>query len=584
MKSFARIDTQRQFRHLTLLCLASLLAVVILSSALYVRVILNRNHVFENHIIDQYRTTIDFSASEAEQLVRTLISDSAVTAYMRETDPARRYALGQQVRLFLSSVKAIQPEILDVFLIEGQPDAPTFLAMGESQGEITRRVADHRLPVVAGFYPYHTATGESTALYVGCDVYDISSLTAPESIGTIVAAMSLDRMDAALSDFGEIPGIYYAVLDEDMRPINGTTQYLKEGMIERIAPLCLEHRAGTVSSITQEVNAAPILDVCGTLLVYTRTFVVLSDTIRAVSIVLGITLAIYILLLLLFRSVRKSVAVPITRLTGRLAGEETPRELPVEGNDDVRSLIQTLNRLFSSEKYLSETLHATSARLREAELTRTRLELQFLRSQINPHFIYNSLEIIRSMAIVRKMPDLAEIAKSLAAILRYSIKGGDSVPLKEELDIARCYLSIQSIRFGHRFDYSMDVTPEAESALIPRMCLQPLIENAVTHGLEERLDSGHLAVRAAVEAGELVIDVSDNGQGIPPERLQALEEVLRHPDLEAPEQSGVGLSNVARRIHLARGNAFGISIDSAPGEGTTVTIRLPAGEEEQAGV
>ena len=104
------------------------------------------------------------------------------------------------------------------------------------------------------------------------------------------------------------------------------------------------------------------------------------------------------------------------------------------------------------------------------------------------------------------------------------------------------------------------------------------------NGLEERLDSGHLAVRAAVEAGELVIAVSDNGQGIPPERLQALEEVLRHPDLEAPEQSGVGLSNVARRIHLARGNAFGISIDSAPGEGTTVTIRLPAGEEEKAGV
>ena len=153
--------------------------------------------------------------------------------------------------------------------------------------------------------------------------------------------------------------------------------------------------------------------------------------------------------------------------------------------------------------------------------------------------------------------------------------------LRDELHIIRCYLSIQTIRFGHRFDYAIDVSPDAESLLIPRMCLQPLVENAFTHGLENKLSDGMLRIVSRIEEDELVISVSDNGFGLSPEKTEELNRLIHQSELDQPSNtSGVGLINVARRIQIARGNEFGMYISSALQVGTTVTLKLPIRKED----
>ena len=570
--------TARQFHRLTLLCLVCLLTLAVVASMLYIQVILNRNHIYVERIIDQYRGSIESCARTGIQFVQTLAYDSAISQYLIEEDPGRRYALGQQAGTFLSSMKAIQPQILDAFLFCKNTPESAFLALQPNQAQIMERISGFRLPVVAGFFPYRTATGESTALYVGCDIYNTEDIRAiGKPIGSVAVAISLDEMDADLEELSQIPGVYYAVLNEDASLIRGTTRYLDDGLLARAYALRTDGGEGTVIRFMREATIAPVLGTHGSLLVYTRPTVVLGDMFRASGIVLGLTAAMYLLLALVFRASQRSLAGPLSRLTHDLA--RGSREFTLEGNDDVRSLIAALNHLFSSEKYLSDTLHTANARLRESELTQARLELQFLRSQINPHFIYNALEIIRSMAIVHKTPEVGEISKSLAAILRYSIKGGETVTLRDELDIIACYLSIQTIRFGNRFTYHFDLEDGVETVMIPRMCLQPLVENAVTHGLEDKLSEGHLWLTAFIRDGELNISVEDDGVGLAPERVKALNDLLKQPEASGAAE-GVGLVNVARRIQIARGNAFGMSLESELGRGTRVSLKLPISKEE----
>ena len=306
----------------------------------------------------------------------------------------------------------------------------------------------------------------------------------------------------------------------------------------------------------------------------------LQDMLTATALVLIVTVMMFMLLSYVFRLTRRSVSQPIENLTRELDRKPT-KPLPIEGNMDIKRLAVTLNQLFDSERQLTDTLLAANKQIYESQLAQNKLELQFLRSQINPHFIYNTLEVIRSISVVHRNDEIAEMVKSLAAILRYSIKGEESVSLRDELHIIRCYLSIQTIRFGHRFDYAIDVSPDAESLLIPRMCLQPLVENAFTHGLENKLSDGMLRIVSRIEEDERVISVSDNGFGLSPEKTEELNRLIHQSELDQPSNtSGVGLINVARRIQIARGNEFGMYISSALQVGTTVTLKLPIRKED----
>ena len=209
--------------------------------------------------------------------------------------------------------------------------------------------------------------------------------------------------------------------------------------------------------------------------------------------------------------------------------------------------------------------------LAELDASRTRLmeaELRALRAQISPHFVYNSLGAIASF--VRTDPDRArELLLEFADFTRYSFRRrGEFTTLAEELRSIERYLLLEQARFGPRLQVTLRIAPEVLPVNIPFLCLQPLVENAVQHGLEGRPDGGHITIIARDLDREAEIIVEDDGEGEDPERV-------RLALAGDPETDSVGLGNVDERLRRTFGDEYGLVVETAPGAGTRVTVRVP---------
>ena len=209
-------------------------------------------------------------------------------------------------------------------------------------------------------------------------------------------------------------------------------------------------------------------------------------------------------------------------------------------------------------------------------------EIVSLQSQINPHFLYNTLEVIRSEALINRDQDAAQMAESLANYFRYNIsRKSDVVSLGDELDNVDNYIMIQKKRFGSRIGYDVIYhtdRAEARGAQIPKLSLQPLVENAIFHGIEKRARGGFVLVHVTVTEKRLIITVADNGVGMSP---QELEDLNRHitQDIrikkEDDKHGGIALMNVNKRIRMMYGDAYGLNYSSVEGIGTEAEITMP---------
>ena len=190
--------------------------------------------------------------------------------------------------------------------------------------------------------------------------------------------------------------------------------------------------------------------------------------------------------------------------------------------------------------------------------------MEALVSQINPHFLFNTLNTVSSL--IRFDPDTARtVLLKLANILRRRLKSQvHFVPLKQELDFVDDYLDIEVVRFGRdKLQIRKEVDPEALDVFVPSMILQPLVENAIRHGIAPKVEGGTIILRVARDQGRLVVEVIDDGVGIPDERRPEIYD------------SGIGISNVRERLKVLYGQLFSLKIESNPGHGTTIRFEIP---------
>lgn len=231
-----------------------------------------------------------------------------------------------------------------------------------------------------------------------------------------------------------------------------------------------------------------------------------------------------------------------------------------------------------------EQMTARFDRGRLLSLSKRQAEYLALQNQINPHFLYNTLEGIRSEAILAGMDSVAEMTEALGTFFRYTISRMDHlVTLEDELANIENYYFIQQYRFGDRLSLSIeyeDEDIEAFACMIPKLTLQPIVENAVYHGLEEKVGKGQLTIRIAMTERYLSITVSDNGVGMDAEKLRELNRKLSMGPLEeeqaaAERREGIAVVNVNNRIRLLFGEEYGLYFYSTPDVGTDVEIILP---------
>lgn len=193
---------------------------------------------------------------------------------------------------------------------------------------------------------------------------------------------------------------------------------------------------------------------------------------------------------------------------------------------------------------------------------------------MNPHFLFNALNSIARLAILETAPQTEALIYDLSNYLRYSIKNNETTPkLSVELDSLQHYLSIQQTRFGDRMSFVVDIDPELLDWRIPSMTLQPIVENAIIHGLEDLKDGGTVKIYGTKIAGgnEMLLSVYDNGVGFPPDLL----DLFNRKKEMIPSRLGLGLRNTDDRIRRLYGENYGLTIESQPMGFTCVSIRLP---------
>ena len=218
----------------------------------------------------------------------------------------------------------------------------------------------------------------------------------------------------------------------------------------------------------------------------------------------------------------------------------------------------------------------------QMEVLKKQAELTALQSQINPHFLYNTLDSIRGFALIHDVPQIAKMTEALSKLFRCMIANeGKMVTLKEELQSVSNYMVIQQFRFDGRIGYQQKLDDEEMlSYYVPNLIIQPLVENAVVHGLECKEGGGTVTVSGYATQKKLVILVEDNGVGMEQEKLDILNEELANVNvktlkIERTKYRGIALLNINQRIRLHFGTKYGVSIMSTPNVSTTVEIVLP---------
>ncbi len=308
------------------------------------------------------------------------------------------------------------------------------------------------------------------------------------------------------------------------------------------------------------------------------------DMLRQWIILLSIISVFIVSVLGLYMSV--DIISPINRLVKGMKKVQQGTALvdvKVDRNDELGFLNKTFNEMAKEINHLVNWIY-------REQITRKDAEIKALQSQINPHFLFNTLESINWMARLNNVPEISETVSALSSLMEASIGRDDRlITIQEEFTYIDNYILILKRRFEDRISLEKNVAPEVLGVKIPRLLIQPLIENAVYHGIERSRDKGIISLNAWIGGDMVHIQVEDNGMGIEQEELEMLNNKLSMDNdtyfrsMEGAKKKSIGIENVNRRIKLFYGEKYGLKIESKIGEYTRISVTIPLHKEELGG-
>ena len=246
----------------------------------------------------------------------------------------------------------------------------------------------------------------------------------------------------------------------------------------------------------------------------------------------------------------------------------------------VGNTTQEIGSLQESFNHMAVEISSLMEIIKEREQQKRKLEVNFLRAQINPHFLYNTLFSIRCAVEVGKNSQAAQMLGAFIDLLRSTLAVKDNtVPLQDELETTRKYLVVQKLRYGEKVNYEVEMERGTEHCMVPPLILQPLVENSIFHGLEAKSEGGTVIIESALQGENLLLTITDDGAGMDSETLERARENCRKN--VAGNAHSVGMANVHNRIRLNYGERYGLTLESVKGIGTTITLLIPAFIQEE---
>lgn len=291
-----------------------------------------------------------------------------------------------------------------------------------------------------------------------------------------------------------------------------------------------------------------------------------------VIVVIGILMAFFFIAISrIFYHVRKQYLIPLNMLKNEMSGindSTLAEKLEIHGGDEINLIISQYNDMLNR-------LHTIIAEVRVAEEKKREAEIETMRYQINPHFLYNTLSSMKIIAISMGVPEIGDSISKLAEMFKYMLSyKSNLVKFRDEVEFIKNYTSLMNIRYGNRLSVDFLIGDGLEEVRVPIFLLQPLVENSISHGLQKRLNEGKISIVRieAVSSGEyLLIKIRDNGIGMTEDTINELLNV----QLEEFSHKKIGLRNVITRLRLLYCDNFHFNVESKPGEYTTIVIKLP---------
>lgn len=413
-----------------------------------------------------------------------------------------------------------------------------------------------------------------------------------ERLGYCVIWCKQSVLQDIVLDTAVTPNSYVAISDESGNPIAQSAQTQPGGETASVNELIETYQAltqGKEDIVQMDVGGIP----CNVLIRenpennwYSLSVTPVDEVYQSIMSVLylGIILAVagLAVMMIIGGLMIRNIAKPLEYITNSLkkVGESRGKyRLNDSSENEFGQISDAINSMLDETEQMNRRAFQMQTRLYETELMQKESEIMALQSQINPHFLYNTLECIRSIAMVRGVKEISVLTASMANIFRYSIKGGVQSTVEAERNCVLDYYKIVSIRYAGRLTMDVDISEELYPCQMIKMSLQPLIENSVNHGLEMTEEDVHVEVTGRREGDLAVFTVRDNGAGMAPERLEEVQAMLeRNTGAASPasrQGNSIGLANIDGRIKLFYGSEFGLEVQSEETVGTTVQMKIP---------
>lgn len=286
-----------------------------------------------------------------------------------------------------------------------------------------------------------------------------------------------------------------------------------------------------------------------------------------------------IIISLISRSLENRVKL-INSYLGKVENEEFYVIESIEGNDEISSLMKSYNLMVLKIKELIEVVFKEDAEKKILQLSKKQAELKALQSQINPHFMFNTLETIRMRSLIKKEDETAEIIEKLSILLRRTINwGNDNITIEEEMMFVNNYIDIQKYRFGDKLSYNYYISEECKNYTVPKLSLVTFVENSCVHGIERISYNAGISVSIFSDEDYLYMEISDTGEGITKEILDKIRNSIDNFNFDSlNEEKSIGIFNAYLRMKMYFNNNISFEIDSEEGEGTDITIKISIDE------
>jgi two-component system sensor histidine kinase YesM len=536
--------------------------------------------------------TLGQHLNELETLVRWCATNTQIAEWLAETPRNMRSAIPVYDRL-RDAIWNNRSNVYVRRLIVTDTGMTGLLQVGNTMSD-SRPVTIHNIPLLGleridEPHLYRSCTDDPYALSSGIQVFPvvrpITRVGSRERIGYVYLAASVDVLLDQLVNYPmpedsslylTLPDAMYRLDGERLTEITSDIESSSPRREETLGRLTLVNELVTKNGGRTLLVSYPVAGVEGAFLsqsLSARRFAAERRLYFLILALIAVTVVLFGLFILVL--LNRIITRPVRRLRRRIdaiAGSDFSRDPGIEWNDELGDIGRGINEMAGKIVSLMETRLADEKNKRD-------LEYRMLQSQINPHFLYNTLNSIKWMAKIQHADGIAEMTTALSRLMRNAIKSaGTVVPLSRELELLDDYFLIQQYRYGGAITFEKHVPPELGGIGIPCFTLQPLLENAIFHGIEPKGGTGRIALTAAREDdGAVRIEIEDDGVGMSGEQIST---VL--PNAEAQPQPGffqeIGIASVDKRLRYSFGRQYGLEIESVPGRYTRMRLRVPFAE------